>query len=320
MIQFRSTSKFLQLLFVSATLIFSLENTYAAQIQRLGFMDGGDRSKGNGISGDGSTVIGSATNSAGNNRAFVWTAGEGMRDLENPTGGEFNTHAFSISRDGSVIVGSSDNQAFRWTSESGIVELEGLAGQTSYSGDVSGDGKVVIGRSSETGAFRWTQETGAISISSQTPGVTTLAHATSFDGSVIVGELIDGPVNSTDFRWTEATGFESVGDLPGGGLFSRSYDVSDDGSAIVGMSSFDSGTYRGSAPFRWTEETGVIDLGTLHEEIFSFGSGTSISGDGSVVGGFSENEDGIHEAFLWTEETGLMSRAIARRFNGSIVA
>ena len=73
------------------------------------------------------------------------------------------------------------------------------------------------------------------------------------------------------------------------------------------MSSYDNGTYRGSAPFRWTEETGVINLGALHEEIFSFGSGTSISGDGSVVGGFSENEDGIHEAFLWTEETGLMS-------------
>ena len=54
------------------------------------------------------------------------------------------------------------------------------------------------------------------------------------DGRFIVGQAsFTSPTEA--FRWTEAGGFEPLGDLPAGSSSSLAIDVSDDGSVIVGQ-------------------------------------------------------------------------------------
>ncbi|MBI5863440.1 MAG: hypothetical protein HZB38_02790 [Planctomycetes bacterium] len=60
-------------------------------------------------------------------------------------------------------------------------------------------------------------------------------------------------------RWSASTGFQSIGELPGGETYSMPYAISDDGNVIVGVSW--SGTAFEEA-FRWTPETGIVGLGS----------------------------------------------------------
>jgi probable HAF family extracellular repeat protein len=72
----------------------------------------------------------------------------GLGDLP---GGSFNSRAYGVSADGSVIVGygnsASGSEAFRWTSGGGMVGLGDLPGGSfgSRANGVSADGSVVVG-------------------------------------------------------------------------------------------------------------------------------------------------------------------------------
>jgi len=91
--------------------------------------------------------------------------------------------------------------------------------------------------------------------------------------------------------------FEGLGDLPGGAIASWAYDVSADGSVVVGISATD-GT--GREAFRWTAAGGMVGIGHLPGgEIFSRAEG--VSADGSIVVGFSAGE-----AFRWTAAGGMV--------------
>jgi len=186
-----------------------------------------------GVSGDGSTIVGSSVNfgSAENNgfsgyKAFRWTESSGVDTL----GDGENQQANAVSADGSVIVGSNGGQAFRWTQETGMVSLPG----TNATG-VSADGSVVVGNS-----FRWTQETGGISVEYIGGGD---AKGVSADGSIIVGTS-----NGQGFRWTQETGMVSLKEtLIGAGLdvsgwtLSSANAISADGFTIVGSGTNPSG-------------------------------------------------------------------------------
>jgi probable HAF family extracellular repeat protein len=84
-------------------------------MQDLGTL-GGDFSWAFGVSADGSVVVGSAQNAAGNWRAFRWTAAGGMEDLNITyahllTNGSVLEVASAISPDGRYIVGWGYNAA-----------------------------------------------------------------------------------------------------------------------------------------------------------------------------------------------------------------
>jgi len=83
-----------------------------------------------------------------------------------------------------------------------------------------------------------------------------------------------------------------------GGATSRAFDVSADGSVVVGQSG---NIYRNGHAFRWTRETGLQDLGTLGGLV---SRATGVSADGSVIVGWADDAYGQRRAFCWTAATG----------------
>jgi probable HAF family extracellular repeat protein len=117
---------------------------------------GGSKSAANGVSADGSVVVGWAYNAAGLPRAFRWTAAGGMQDLGTP-GGDLS-EAYGVSADGSVVVGYAYNaegerRAFRWTAAGGMEDLNITYAHLLTDGSVllgaraiSPDGRYIVGQ------------------------------------------------------------------------------------------------------------------------------------------------------------------------------
>ena len=122
------------------------------------------------------------------------------------------------------------------------------------------------------------------------------------DVSTTVGRaLFPDTVGRDAFRWTRATGPVQLGHLPGH-TYAEARDVSDDGRVVVGSSATHApgGLYEA---FRWTEDGGMVGLGDLPGGI-DFSSATTVSADGSTVGGFGTGDSGP-EYFLWTASSGM---------------
>jgi len=200
--------------------------------------------------------------------------------------------------------------------------------------DVSDDGKTVVGFTTSTAsgdgleAFRWHAGEGTTGLGDLPPNDTaafefmSFAWKTSGDGSVVVGHGTGENGATLAFKWTSAAGLVSLGDLPGGDVFSQAKGVSDDGSVIVGYStSADS-----DEAFRWTDMGGMAALGALPGATNS-GVAWDVSADGLIIVGQAANADGYTEAFRWTQANGMVglgdlpggefsSRAIAVSRNG----
>lgn len=129
-------------------------------------MAGNDQSAATAVSGDGTTVIGSArmANEAGQvaSQGFVWRDGTmqhiGMVPTSHPQGSFATVSA--VSYDGRAIAGQARSmahpggEAFRWY-DGDITLLGTLGGDTSYSTDISDDGSMVVGVSANaSGAWR----------------------------------------------------------------------------------------------------------------------------------------------------------------------
>lgn len=201
------------------------------------------------------------------------------------------SEAIDVSADGSVVVGYGTfvdpmiglgPRAVRWTRTDGLQSLGviGFGFFGSSASGVSGDGQTVVGVSGSAG-FRWVPPGPMINVGAL-PGVTSAwARATSFDGSVVVGDSGNG-VTAAAFRSVSGGAPEPLGSLAGGDGSSSATDVSADGSVIVGQASSD----MGGQAFRWTAGAGMTGLGFLP----GAGPGdvsraASVSADGSVVVG-----------------------------------
>jgi len=255
----------------------------------LGDLPGGVfESEGFAVSADGSVVVGASVIAYPDLwEGFRWENGL-MSALGLPP-------AIGVSADGSVVVGIS---GFRW--ENGAMTTVGDlpgGGSSSSCYDVSADGSVVVGYSSSANgdeAFRW--EGGVITALGYLPGASlpgwSAAAGVSADGSVVVGasESQDsGPVWQA-FRWENGV-MTALGGLPREYFIaSMAYDVSVDGSVIVGESR--TGQHDRNTAFIWTEATGMLNL---REVLTALGldlsgwhlfEGAGISDDGfTVVGG-----------------------------------
>jgi probable HAF family extracellular repeat protein len=182
--------------------------------------------------------------------------------------------------------------------------------------DVSGDGRIVVGRSLTGGsneAFRWTSETGMVGLSHLSGGLTSEARGISADGLVVVGYSDDDTLpgeNGQAFRWSAETGMVGLGRLVPNTTSGASA-ASADGSVIVGTNGLLSGTPTRphTEAFRWSQETGMVGLGDLPgAAIYSIAH--DVSADGSVIVGVGEAlREGIspsRRAFYWTAGTGML--------------
>jgi probable HAF family extracellular repeat protein len=172
----------------------------------------------NGVSADGSVVVGQGVSASGG-EAFRWTIGGGMVGLGDLPGGSFYSFAHGVSGDCSVVVGESRSasglEAFRWMSNGGMVGLGDLPGGDfeSDSEDISADGSLVVGYSASASgleAFRWTSGGGMIGLG-DLPGGTFNGDPwdSSADVSVIVG-IGNSALGAEAFRWTSAGGMQNL--------------------------------------------------------------------------------------------------------------
>ncbi|UCD29721.1 MAG: hypothetical protein JSV03_04350 [Planctomycetota bacterium] len=279
------------------------------------------------VSADGNVVVGTSSYESCGFRccyqAFRWTETEGMVGLGFLPLHDRQSEAFSVSADGSVVVGYSTNEtflhsgsikkAYRWTEQTGTMNFMSwpppfMGNTSSEANDVSHDGTIAVGYSSNNmlGADKacyWT-EAGAKYIIGSDIYFQSYAKATSADGSVIVGQLyvwlvVGGPTPLA-FRWTEEDGIVGLGILSGGyRKLSEAEAVSSDGTVIVGYSISASG----DEAFRWTEEDGMVGLGDLEGGIFR-SRALAVSADGSIILGSGVSDSGT-EAFIWDSTNGM---------------
>ncbi|WP_197528426.1 hypothetical protein [Aeoliella mucimassa] len=125
-----------------------------------------------------------------------------------------------------------------------------------------------------------------------------LATNVSADGNVVVGQSHNGSAGTEAFRWTRSNGMQGLGDLPGGDTWSNASAVSGDGSVVIGRGT--AGDYAGIDAFRWTDKTQMELIGYFPRDGMLFSYPGSISNDGRVIVGSSDNR-----AFKWTEVDGI---------------
>ncbi|MER3473654.1 MAG: hypothetical protein C4335_06385 [Armatimonadota bacterium] len=91
----------------------------------LGTLPGHASSGAMGVSAGGSVVVGWSETASGALRAFRWTSGSGMQELEFPTSQQ--SIAYGVSADGSTVVGyalvSGGLRVVRWRAETGAEDL-----------------------------------------------------------------------------------------------------------------------------------------------------------------------------------------------------
>lgn len=280
----------------------------------LGDLPGGvQRSRANGVSGDGSRTLGQSYSAVGP-EALYWQNGV-VTSLGIPPGFPGST-AVAASFDGSVIIGNggfgSPQQAFRWTQSDGFVMLGDLPGGVaeSVAFDTSANGQVIVGvgaANTHREAFRWTPDGGMQGIGvlpSNNPYSD--ARGVSADGSVVVGSSTNSGINPEAIRWENGT-LVALGDLPGGSFYSLAHSVSADGRVIVGVgaSQMLAGGYSGEA-VRWVDGA-ISSLGDFPGSPLA-SEALAASGDGSVIVGYGSISVN-HVAFIWTEATGMRSLA-----------
>ncbi|NOZ38659.1 MAG: hypothetical protein GXP24_00350 [Planctomycetes bacterium] len=201
--------------------------------------------------------------------------------------------ATAISNSGAVVLGSqgyfNGTRSFRWTAETGIQEF-GIDEKSSvFPNALSGNGQVIVGLIYDSptpflveetvisNGFRWNESEGFSMIPNESEERRFVPTATSFDGSLIVGNGVD--VNRRSYvldqsasellepraiAWTEETGTQLL-ELPTQFKSSSVVDVSDDGRLIVGAAILENPLELGDPPS--TEGVPVLVDGKRAAEI-----------------------------------------------------
>lgn len=193
----------------------------------------------------------------------------GITALGDLAGGIFNSEAYAVSDDGSVVAGQSSstvsgnnyNEAFKWTAANGMVGLGDFPGGLSSSGarGMSRDGSVIVGigyDATDLMAFRYS---GATMQALNTPSRLYQAFATNSTGSVVCGY---------SGIWTSAGGVQGSGYL---------FAISADGTLTAGRGgNFQALTYTLAGGVQYL--TGQ-PVGPASEVLGMTGDGTKFVGD-----------------------------------------
>ena len=258
-----------------------------------------------------------------------------LRTDEDPTAFDRSTTVSHFSADASTFVGFSQFQplgdaplyggreALRWTEGSGVVGLGFAPGLDmtepralqSAPYCVSLDGSTVAGTSwdsSSSEVFLWTEAAGMMNLD-KIAGTTGIElNAASSDCMVLVGTARDDQSHLEAVRWSEASGWQRTGRLPGDSDSQALY-VSADGATVVAISQ--TGATRHG--YRWTEDAGIASLGQLPGTQYCYPRGATA--DARVIVGDCFTETGA-QAFRWTEATGMVSLGSVPGSKDSLIA
>ncbi len=270
---------------------------------------GGDHSFLNGISGDALVASGFLRDDSADpvfQAFFYWTELSGFVKLSATS---------NISRDGTAFPGfagtniggtSGRNATFNVRTSGEFFLLGDLPGGATYATalDTSDDHLIVIGTGTDddgAAAFRWTDATGMEGLGDSSLGnFPSSGAAISGDGSTIVGSIVLVPNSGYEaYRWTETTGMTVLEEFEDAvyTLSHQAFDVSSDGSRIVGYSGrLDGPTWIRRAVY-WNEFGRIFDFNQLvvNEGISLDGwvleQALALSPDGNVVVGTGTNND-----------------------------
>jgi hypothetical protein len=259
-----------------------------------------------------------------------WTKGYGWEETMPPLAADGQEvdgalgSGYSISGDGQTVVGfywatGARAHASAWTSSGGIVNLhQGSADRNGRADCVNFDGSVIGGWfSGETGARNpavW--EDGVMTALHEDPagnGVT----AVNSEGTVLAGATHDVATSKNPLTiWSKNGGAwqqSVVGVLPGTFAGGRAvpWDMTDDGSMVVGKNMMSPSGFNAVKGFVWTIEQGLMEAenwiesqGVVVPSDLTVQSLTSITPDGRVVGGYGilgdPYGDGVIVSFLLT--------------------
>ncbi len=106
-------------------------------------------------------------------------------------------------------------------------------------------------------------------------------------------------LTSAALVFADSAYFVALGDLPGGARESTAYDISADGSVVVGYGT----TAAGRRAFRWTVDDGMVELTAPVPIMSSVAHGVSRNGE-VIVG--NVNIDSENFAFRWTQAEGMV--------------
>ncbi len=226
------------------------------QIPGLASISGTMETSANGLSGDGSTIVGLGWATPGAGHCFSWTAAGGTIDR----GGQFSdpsSNGYSANGDGSVIVGwknslANQRRAARWVNGAltflDYVDPSMATFQLSEAQNTNASGTTVVGFrvwGGDNSAWRWDASTGNATLLPNLPNETTSAVAldVSDDGAVVVGHSGGNVIGGThSILWLngQPQGLytylvnHNTPNLPGYTDLGLVTAISADGNAIVG--------------------------------------------------------------------------------------
>ncbi len=312
-------------------LVLTANGGRGAEFFTIGDFPGGEfRSLAVRVSPDGQKVYGrskSGDDLRVFNLAFEWTKENGLNSFDQSSirtqpGTFLGSSAHAASSEGKIVVGSFGirseggslirNEPFVWDAEEGFLDLSGMTdgGLTpEVNSDVTPDGDIVVGHGRrhvpgkphpQSQAFRWTREDGFRALDNlldpESGSSQSFSASVSANGKVSVGYALwddDSPIRREAVRWNASGQATGLGDLPGERDWSLAWDVSADGTIIVG----EAWGERGREPFYWTEATGMIGLGDQPGGIIH-GIARAISSDGSIIVGRGSG-DRDDSAMIW---------------------
>src|SRR3954453_13216477 len=267
-----------------------------------------------GVSRDGHTIVGSATDSRGIKQSAIWQRGTEWRLL-----GSFSAsaapcdtslgRAAHTSANGQVVVGFAYNgcaiaHAFRWTEATGMVDVgSSVQGRSSFARGVSADGNVLVGYQESAVGFqqgaRWAGGRQELITGPEGPAGT--AMASNADGSIVVGRVCipaSGPVgDQSAWMWKVQGGTTCLPApkrllSPGPAIIVEAAATSDDGQVIAGSQSVggsaDSNAviWIGGQPAYLKEFLQANGLPNAFRSWINTGTITGISPDGRVLVGW----------------------------------
>jgi probable HAF family extracellular repeat protein len=203
----------------------------------------------------------------------------------------------------------------------GAIQGLGGNGQVTVFGTGLSNTIVAAGWSTRSGnlgphAISWTLAGGTVDLGSL-PGTPALndasfAYAISEYADAIVGSSGSPTTFSTAFRYTVADNtMRDLGALPGSpNDVSAAYDVSFDGSIVVGSSTFTSQDNSLTHAFRWALTPGMTTgvMSDIDGNALSSSVAYAVNDDGSVVVGTQHPlGTSTQNAFIWTQATGMVS-------------